>query len=153
MPLARRLHVHLLCLVLLFSVLPVPAAHAGQMVSLAKDQVYMRGGPGKRADALFLLQVGYPLEVTGRRGNWLHVRDFERDTGWVYRPLTGRSPHHIVKAKVANVRAGASTRTRIVGTLPYGEIVRTLERKPGWVKVRHQSGLQGWIARRLLWGW
>jgi len=26
-------------------------------------------------------------------------------------------------------------------------------RKPGWVKVRHASGLQGWIARRLLWGW
>jgi SH3-like domain-containing protein len=153
MPFARRLHVRLLCLVLLFSVLHVPAAQAKQMVSLSKDQVYMRTGPGQRSEAVFLLQRGYPLEVTGRRGNWVHVRDFENDSGWVYRPLTGRSPHHIVKAQIANVRAGASTRTRIVGKLPYGEIVRTVARKPGWVKVHHASGLQGWIARRLLWGW
>jgi SH3-like domain-containing protein len=138
---------------LLLMLLLATLAEAREMVTVARDQVNMRSGAGTRHEPLWLLDRGYPLQVIGRRGDWLRVRDFERDVGWVYRPLTRSTPHHIVKAPVANVRSGPSTRTRIVGKLSYGDVVRTLERRAGWVKVRHESGLRGWIARRLLWGW
>jgi SH3-like domain-containing protein len=32
-------------------------------------------------------------------------------------------------------------------------VFRTLERRNGWVKVKHEDGLTGWIERSLLWGW
>lgn len=149
----RRMCGRLLSLVLLFSALLIPVAEARQMVSVARNEINMRTGAGTRHESLWLLSRGYPLQVIGQRGKWIKVRDFEKDEGWVYRPLTSTRPHHVVKAGIANVRKGPGTRTRVVGKLAYGDVVRTLEKRPGWVKVSHESGVKGWIARRLLWGW
>lgn len=153
MPQTRRMRGRFLSLVLLFSALLIPVVEARQMVSVARNEINMRTGAGTQHEPLWLLSRGYPLQVIGTRGKWVKVRDFENDEGWVYRPLTAARPHHVVKASIANVRSGPSTRTRVVGKLAYGEVVRTLEKRSGWVKVRHESGVKGWIARRLLWGW
>jgi len=126
---------------------------AREMVSIDRPQVNMRSGAGTQHDILWALAEGYPLEVTGHKGKWLKVRDFEQDTGWVYRPLVSKKPHVIVKASVANVRRTASTRSRIVGKVQYGEVLHRLERRQGWVKVERGNGVTGWIARKLLWGW
>ena len=126
---------------------------AQQMVSVSGEEINMRSGPGTRFEAVWSLIRGYPLRVLGRRGGWLKVRDFEGDQGWVFRPLTGRAPHHIVKAQGANLRARPSTRSRILGRLSYGDILRTLGKRAGWVRVRQSDGTRGWVARRLLWGW
>jgi SH3-like domain-containing protein len=131
----------------------VPHVLAQQMVSVAGKEVNLRSGPGTQHSAEWVLSKGYPLSVIGRRGKWLHVRDFEDDKGWIYRPLTSTTPYHIVKVKVANLRSAPSTRSRIVAKLVYGDVLKTLERAKGWVKVQRQSGSRGWVARRLLWGW
>ena len=71
----------------------------------------------------------------------------------VMRPLTSRAAHHVVKAKVANVRKAPGLKGRIVGKAEYGDVLRTLERRKDWVKVRHEDGFTGWVSRKLLWGW
>ena len=138
---------------LLALLLVMQAAEAREMVSVNRSVINMRAGAGTQHDALWALDRGYPLEVTARKGKWLKVRDFENDTGWVYRPMVGKTPHHIVKVRVANIRSGASTRSRIVGRAQQGDVLRTIERRDGWVKVQQEGGLKGWVARRLLWGW
>lgn len=139
-------------LALLF-LLVASAAQAREMVSIARENVNMRAGPGTRHEALWGLARGFPLEVLGRRGNWVQVRDFERDKGWVLRSLTQRKAHHIVRSKVANLRAGPGTRHRVVGKVLYGDVLRTLERRGGWVRLSDGQGRRGWVARKLLWGW
>jgi SH3-like domain-containing protein len=129
------------------------SAEARQMVSVARPEVNMRAGPGTRHQALWSLTNGYPLEVVGRKGSWYKVRDFENDLGWVYRSLTSTKPYHIVKARVANVRSAPGTRSRVIGKAAYGDVVRTLEKSQGWVKIRLEGGLIGWMSRKLLWGW
>ncbi|MDZ7640698.1 MAG: SH3 domain-containing protein [Desulfurivibrio sp.] len=129
------------------------AAQAIEMVSIDRPKVNMRNGPGTNHAIIWELGNGYPLMVIGRQGNWLKVRDFEDDEGWVYQPLVGRTPHLVVKVKTANIRSGPGTRFRVVGQAKYGVVLRTLERGSGWVKVQHEDGLTGWIARSLLWGW
>ena len=146
--LATRLLLPLLLLLFL-----VPAAQAREMVSVNRPEINMRAGPGTHHDALWSLVKGYPLEVIGRKGKWYHVSDFERDKGWVYRPLTGKTAHHIVKVKVANIRSGPGAASRLVGKAVYGEVLRTVERRQDWVKIRQDGGLMGWISRKLLWGW
>ncbi len=127
-------------------------AQAQQMVSVSK-QAYLRTGAGTQHAAQWLLDPGYPLAVIGRQGNWLQVRDFEDDTGWIYRPLTSARPFHVVTSTTANIRRGPSTRTPVLGKATYGEVLRTLERREQWVKVKKPGGPTGWVARRLVWGW
>lgn len=128
-------------------------AWAQTMVSVSGSTVNMRERPSLDAAVLWELQRGYPLEVTERRGNWLAVRDFEGDTGWVARSLTGDEPHHIVKSKTLNLRNGPGTDRSIVAELQRGELLKTLEKRRDWVRVERASGETGWVSRRLVWGW
>jgi SH3-like domain-containing protein len=152
---AFRFPMRLLSLVLALLALPPIASQvfAQKMVSVVGKEVNLRTGPGTQHRAEWTLSPGYPLEVIGERGDWLQVRDFENDRGWIHRPLTGTEPHFIVKVKVANVRSEPSTGSRILGRFAYGDILKTLERRTDWVKVQRQGGLRGWVAQKLLWGW
>ncbi len=137
-----------LCLALVTS-----PAQAAEMVSIKGSIVNMRSGPGTNTEVLWELERGYPLQVLKRKGSWMQVRDFENDKGWVAISLTNRVPHHIVKARVVNVRSGPSTRTRIVGKAERYDLMRTRGAKPGWIRVEGKDGLKGWISKKLLWGW
>ena len=128
-------------------------AGAQEMVSIRGSTVNMRAGPGTDSEVLWELQRGYPLQVVRRQGDWLEVRDFEDDRGWVARSLVSRIPHMVVKVDRANIRSGPGARYRIIGHVEYGELLRTLERRADWVRVRRGAGEIGWIARSLLWGW
>jgi len=125
---------------------------AREMVSIAKPEVNMRTGAGTHYPAVWRLDHGYPLEVLQTQGNWLKVRDFEKDVGWVYRPLVSKAAYVIVKSRVANVRQAPNLSARVLDKVAYGEVMRQLERRNGWVKVQRKGALKGWIARRLLWG-
>lgn len=133
--------------------LAMTSAQARKMVSVDRPEANLRAGAGTKHKVIWVLSRGYPLEVLGRSGNWLKVRDFERDVGWIYKPLTASKPHQIVKSRVANIRSGPGTGNRILGQAEYGEVMRTLENKSKWAKVRNGKGLVGWIAKSLLWGW
>jgi uncharacterized protein YgiM (DUF1202 family) len=142
-----------LCCALIGAAALPATASAAEMVSVRGQVLNMRSGPGTHHEIQWQLQRGFPLKVIGRQGNWLKVLDFENDTGWVARPLTKRTPHHIVKARIANVRSGPSTRHRVVGKAAYGEVLRTLDRRASWVRVQRGNGSRGWVSRSLLWGW
>ena len=140
-------------LLALFAYFLISVAQAREMVSVDRNEANMRSGAGTGHEITWVLARGYPLQVVGRKGKWLKVRDFENDEGWVYRSLTGRKPHMVVKSTVANIRSGPGTRNRIVGKAEYGEVLRTVRHGSGWVMIRTENGLSGWVARSLLWGW
>ena len=123
------------------------------MVSVNRDVINMRSGPGTNYKILWQLDRGYPLWIIQKKEKWYKVRDFEGDTGWVYAPLTNRDAHVVVKKNRINVRSGPGTRYRIVAKAKRGVVFTTVKRAKGWVKVRHQEGVTGWVARHLVWGW
>lgn len=146
-------------IILLIFLGPLCADAAGfTMVSVAGDKVNLREGPSTQSAVVWELGKGFPLKIIGRKGKWLKVSDFENDVGWIYEDVVSRKPHLVVKvnrnsAKRVNVRSGPGTKYEIIGKAEYGVVFETLERKNGWVKVRHEDGLIGWIKRSLLWGW
>ena len=128
-------------------------ATAAEMVSVKGTLVNMRSGPGTGYRVTWQLEKGYPLQVLAKKGSWLKVRDFENDRGWISRSVIGRTPHYIVKVPVANIRKGPGTRHAIVAKAVRYDLLRTRERRGDWVRVQSVDGPQGWVARKLLWGW
>ncbi len=125
-----------------------------RMVSVAKNIINMRSGPGKNNPVIWELGKGYPLKILQTRGNWVQVVDFENDKGWVYKKLVNRKPHLIVKNKIVNIRSGPGKNFKIIRQAKRGVVFKTAEKKKGWVKVHHnESNMTGWIKRSLLWGW
>lgn len=117
----------------------------------------MRTGPGKEYGIKWDYGKGFPFIIIGNNGNWYKIKDFENDVGWIYKPLTNKTPHMIVKAnrgtgKQINIRSGPGTNYKTVARAYYGVVFKTIDKKNGWVKVEHDSGTTGWIKRTLLWG-
>ncbi len=129
-----------------------------EMLSVKGDKVNIRSGPGKKYRVRWEYGDGFPLKVLKKKGKWVQVKDFEGDSGWVYKNLLVNKPRMIVKAnrnknKNINIRKEPGTAKKIIGKAYYGVVFATVEQKSGWVKVRHESGLEGWIKRSLLWGY
>lgn len=127
---------------------------AQELVSVRNQTVNMRAGPGTDTQVLWKLSQGYPLQVLERKGNWLRVQDFEGDQGWIARNVTADTRHHIVKVKNANLRAGPGTQHALVGSVAYGDVLRTTRRQGDWVQVQNpKGGGSAWVASSLVWGW
>jgi SH3-like domain-containing protein len=128
-----------------------------EMVSISGDDVNLRSGPGTKFGVKWRYGSGFPLRVLEKKGEWLKVEDFESDTGWLHKSLVGKSGHMIVKVNRdsdgrINIRSGPGTNFKVIGMAHYGVVFRTLKQQRGWVQVRHESGLEGWVERSLLWG-
>ena len=134
----------------------VTSAYA-KMNSIKGDKVQLRSGPGTKYSSKYEFGVGFPLKILTRKGSWVKVKDFENDTGWVYKQFLSSKPHMVVKVnkgkkKKINIRSGPGTKYKVVGKAYYGVVFTTLQQKHGWAKVKHESGLTGWVKRSLLWG-
>ncbi len=123
---------------------------AADFVSVNKDGVNLRSGPTTDAAVLFELPTGYPLEVIERKGDWLQVRDYENDKGWIYNNLTSDTPYVIVKVSKGNIRSGPGTNYDQVGKVVRDVILQKIEQKGDWIQVRHPQ-LTGWIHKNLVW--
>lgn len=131
----------------------IAAARTPDFVSIKGASVNVREQPSTRSATLWEMGSGYPLQVTQRKGQWLRVKDYESTLGWVFAPLTHKSPHMVVTSRTANLRAGPGTQHRRVGQLEQHEVVKTLKKSGTWAHVQREGGQKGWIARRLAWGW
>ncbi len=129
-----------------------------KMGSIKGERVQLRSGAGTKYASKWEYGNGFPLKILSRKGNWVKVKDFENDTGWVYKEYLSVAPHMIVKVnkgkkKKINIRSGPGTNHKIVGKAYYGVVFKTLQQRNGWAEVKHESGLSGWIKRGLLWGY
>ena len=136
----------------LFFFLFIQNVQAAQYVSINGDNINVRSGPGTNYQITMELFKGYPLKVLATQGDWLKISDFENDTGWVHSSLVENGNTVIVSANNAvNMRAEPTTNAAIIATVDRGVIMTRLESKGKWLKLKHSSGLIGWIYKPLLW--
>ncbi|MFH2122156.1 MAG: SH3 domain-containing protein [Pseudomonadota bacterium] len=128
-----------------------------EMKSTSGEKISLRTGPGEQYSVKWELGNGYPVKIISQKGKWTKIQDFENDSGWVYASMLNKEPHVIVKVnkgknKKINIRSGPGTKYSVVGKAYYGVVFEKKEQKKGWVKVKHESGLEGWIEKSLVWG-
>lgn len=128
-------------------------AQAQEFLSIKGSTVNVRAKPTTKSDIAWELINGYPVQVIAKDGDWLKVKDFEGALGWVHKPLTSSEAHFLVKANTVNLRAGPGTKHGIVTKLNKYDIVKTLEKRDQWAKVKTADGQEGWLLESLAWGW
>ncbi len=122
--------------------------------SIAKDEVNVRSGPSLESPIVFRAPVGYPIKIEKENGQWVFFRDWENDTGWVYKPLVSDVQTVVVMADKTNVRSLPGTNHKIVAKASRGEIYKVLEKDGNWVKIGYYAGDEviGWIRQDLVFG-
>jgi SH3-like domain-containing protein len=126
-------------------------------LSVKSEKVFLRSGPGRNYKAEWEYDKGFPLKVLSLKNLWIKVEDFENDTGWVPAKRLQNKPAVVVIAnkkikESINIRTGPGLTYKVIGKAFYGVVFERLSEKNGWTKVRHDSGLTGWIKSTLLWG-
>lgn len=130
----------------------VSQAYAADYVSIKGDNVNVRTGAGTDYQVSMELFDGYPLKVIETQGDWLKIVDFENDSGWIHKSLVTDGNTVIVNgSKNVNMRAEASTNSAVIATVDRGVVLTKLETQGKWQKLKHSSGLIGWIYSPLLW--
>lgn len=133
-------------------ILSVSMASAASYVSVNGDNINVRTGPGTDNQVSMELFEGYPLQVIGSNGDWLQVVDYEQDKGWIHKSLVVDGNTVIVNGtKSVNMRAEPSTASSIIANVDRGVVLTKLESQGKWLKLKHSSGLIGWIYKPLLW--
>ncbi len=139
--------------ILLFAFFLIPSLSlAAEVVSVKKDNVNIRSGPGTEFPVTMELFKGYPLKVVEKKGDWFKINDFENDSGWIFSSLVSSKSTVIVNGKKSiNMRSQPNTTASIVAVVDRGVVLTKLSTQEKWVKVKHSQGITGWIYGPLLW--
>lgn len=123
-----------------------------ERVSVAVSNANVRTGPGTNYGIAWEnLDKNYPLEVIDKKGDWLYVKDYEGDVGWIYKTIVGSWDSVITRTNDCNVRSGPGTGFDVVFVVDNGVPFKVVERKGDWINIRHSDGDTGWIYKNLVW--
>jgi SH3-like domain-containing protein len=127
------------------------AAVAADYVSVKKDGVNIRSGPGTDHNVVWQVFESFPLKILKRDGKWVSVEDYQGDKGWIYSPLVSSKKTVIVNVEMGNMRSGPSTNDDVIAEVKKGVVFEAREMSGDWIKVRYKDGLTGWMHNSLLW--
>lgn len=128
--------------------LPLP-----RFVSLRKDRVNVRTGPGVRypVDWVFIYK-NMPVEILAEFKSWRKVRDWKGTIGWVHRSmLSGKYRWIIVQKKTEPLRREANPQAPVIAKLKSKVVGRLKRCRGNWCEVT-VNGIQGWVKRAAIWG-
>jgi SH3-like domain-containing protein len=134
-----------------------PAEGLATMLTVRGEKVNLRSGPGTAYSVKWIYGAGFPVKVLKEKGNWLQVIDFEQDSGWIHRSLLAEVSQVIVSAhrrsdSKINIRSGPGPDFDVVAKAYYGVVFESLGKDNGWIRIRHESGIDGWVQEDLVWG-
>ena len=134
----------------IFLLLFAQNSFAAEYASIKNDGVNIRSGPSTKNEVLWEVFKDYPVEIIKREGDWVQIRDFENDKGWVYESLLSNEKTMIVKVETANMRSGPGKENKIIATVKKGVVFTPVEQKGNWIKVKYKNDVTGWMYNTLV---
>lgn len=111
--------------------------------------------PSTSAGRVAIAGAGLPLEVVVDTGAWVRVRDHGGRLAWIEQTALGGPRTVMIQSETVHVRQSPRADADPAFRAARGVLleVRSNEASPpGWLAVRHTSGLTGWIAVNAVWG-
>lgn len=121
-------------------------------VAFAKTILYE--APSATTKKLYLVGEGYPLEIIVNLGDWLKVRDPYGTLSWAESKNLQSKRTVIVKVDKANIYKDPESKSALVATIEKDVVIELSDPliANGWIKVRYQQDLDGYIQTSQVWG-
>jgi SH3-like domain-containing protein len=144
---------HFLAALLAAATLAVPVfANAIEFRSVADEIAVLHDAPSADSTKRLILTRGYPVEVIIQSGEWVRVRDEGGTFGWIETKRLTSKRTVLVSEAVADARESPSDLAAVVFRVEKGVFLEFVGVSGGWAKVRHRTGVTGYIRLRDLWG-
>ncbi|MDR1529330.1 MAG: hypothetical protein LBS40_02850 [Burkholderiales bacterium] len=128
-------------------------AYAADFRAVEKAPTVMYDAPSQKARALFIYGAQTPLELISSIEGWCKVRDAQGSIGWLEQEALGDRNYLQVRVARADVRAQPSDSADLVFEAEQNVLLKLDEAAtsptntltPGWVRIRHDGGQNGYV--------
>lgn len=111
--------------------------------------------PSTTAGRVAIAGASLPLEVVVDTGAWVRVRDHSGRLAWVEKAALGAPRSVMIQSDPAHIRQQPHADADLAFRAARGVLLEVRGGEaapPGWLSVRHASGLAGWVAVGEVWG-
>ncbi len=120
--------------------------------SVNEPAAILYDAPSTKAQKLFILSEGYPVEVVIKLEGWTKVRDDTGEFAWIENSRLSERHTVMVKVASAEARQAANENSPVVFTAEKNVFLELVDMAAGWARVRHNDGATGFVKVNLLWG-
>ena len=122
--------------------------------SVASPKTILYEAPSATTKRVYLVDQGFPLEIIVNLGDWLKVRDLYGTLSWVESKNLQPKRTVIVKVDKANIHKDPESKSALIATIEKDVVIELSEPliTNGWIKVRYQQDLDGYIQTSQVWG-
>jgi len=120
--------------------------------SVSESAAILYDAPSIKAQKLFVLSPGYPVEVVVKLEGWTKVRDDTGEFAWIENARLSERHTVMVRVQSAEARQAANENSPVVFTAEKNVFLELVDLAAGWAKVRHSDGATGFIKVSQLWG-
>tara|TARA_B100000131_G_C17921693_1_gene534625 strand:+ start:147 stop:596 length:450 start_codon:yes stop_codon:yes gene_type:complete len=120
-------------------------------LSLKKNKVYVRYGPGKNYPIKYIYKKKFlPIKVIDKKDNFRRIIDHKKNSGWI----------HISQLKKANsliplqdkiLFKKPSNFSKPLAKIKKGRVLIVLKCEENWCKIK-TGKFKGWIRKKNVWG-
>ncbi|MDD5180686.1 MAG: SH3 domain-containing protein [Gallionellaceae bacterium] len=133
--------------------LPATSAYATDYVSVADNSAVLYDAPSLKAKKLFVVSRYLPLEQVVSLDNWVKVRDSSGSLAWIEKRALSSKRFLVATASVTILRQAPEINAAAVLQVRQHVALEWLENTAaGWLKVRHQDGVIGYVKTTDVWG-
>jgi SH3-like domain-containing protein len=129
----------------------LPAA-ALEFRSIAPKAAILYDAPSVKANKLFLLGKGYPVELLVTLEGWYKVRDATGALAWIEAKDLSAVRTLAVKVARADVRAAPQEDAPVVFQAEQDVLLDLVELSGAYARVRHSEGETGYVRLDQVWG-
>ena len=120
-------------------------------LSLKKDKVYVRYGPGKNYPIKYIYKKKFlPIKVIDKKDNFRRIIDHKKNSGWIHRIMLGKLNSLIILEEKIVFKKNSKFSKPLV-KLEKGRLVIIKKCEIDWCKIETDDYI-GWIDTKNVWG-
>ena len=129
----------------------VIAEENNYFLSLKKDKVYVRFGPGKDYPIKYIYRKKFlPIKVIDKKDNFRRIIDHKKNSGWIHRIMLRKLNSLIILEEKIVFKKNSKFSKPIV-KLEKGRLVIIKKCEINWCRIETGS-YSGWIETKNVWG-
>ena len=120
-------------------------------LSLKKNKVYVRYGPGKNYPIKYIYKKKFlPIKVIDKKDNFRRIIDHKKNSGWIHRIMLRKLNSLIILEEKIVFKKNSKFSKPLV-KLEKGRLVIIKKCLPNWCRIETGNYL-GWIETKNVWG-